>query len=56
MENTGTSRMLRKSKSPVTVLAPTDEAFKYMKRSTLQRILNDDKAGEGKIYIYFNFM
>ncbi|XP_073982354.1 periostin-like isoform X2 [Rhodnius prolixus] len=49
MENTGTSRMLRKSKSPVTVLAPTDEAFKYMKRSTLQRILNDDKAGEALI-------
>lgn len=46
MENTGISRMLRKSKTPVTILAPTDQAFQSIKRSTLQRILNDDKAGE----------
>ncbi|KAK9511350.1 hypothetical protein O3M35_000018 [Rhynocoris fuscipes] len=49
MENTGISRALRRSKDAVTILAPTDNAFQKLQSSTLQNLLNDDKAGEALI-------
>ena len=63
LEKSGYVNVLRTMQEPITMLAPSDEAFQKLKDTRREKIINDREARLGKskyesillLYVYFSF-